>query len=1373
MDFPLLLQALAQVRQAVRTLVDAEDLSPLLEVIGTQLQCLHIPFQVLGINLIAPDRAELVAKHLLRQAGSTGWSWERQTQHDPLARKGVIVDFWRAGQVVYRPDLGQEDPYLESGWASRHPGQVVRSVVDVPFSHGTLAVNSSQPRAFSEDHLLILREMAAALSEGFHRQDDLRAFKRQALEAAALSQAILAMSRSQAPEEVFQVVVAGSARVMGCCRARVLLYDTREGILVHRASVGYDPELLSQVRVAPGEGGIGQVFASGGRFAGQEVAEPQANGLFAQAALAPRLAGEDQAAYLPLSLGKEQLGVLAVEGRPSPFDQRDLDLLEHLGEQGVLALERAQHLCQLEEVAAQGQQRVVRELAVQQIREAVWWMRGEEDIDLVLQCMTVELQVLGLDFDRLGVTLIEDRGEEPAVTWGSRRSEQGNGQWLSGSYVPPEDTALRRLIEGLVRIWHHKEMVYRPDLGAGDADLEYEHLRARNPQIRALIDLPFTHGILSLSSTHGQAFDGYLEVLETMALVLSEGFTRANDLKALEDQARARGALARGIATVVGSRNLEEVFDEVVVIAAEMMRATQAAIFLCDPQDQTLAPQAQVGGHRETYRELRVQRGEGVSGQALVTGDSVILSCGMAQPDPALAAGVGAAPWRALEPPVSAGWEVAVPLCEEGRTIGVLTVNGCPHRPAAEDLEHLQTLGHQAVLAIQRQQAFQTLQANEGRYRGLVESLEVIVWEADPATLAFRFVSPQAESMLGYPVTQWLGEEGFWAAHIHPDDRDQALANWRQTVAQGLDRTFSYRMLAADGQLLWIEHKAQVIPAPGGHSPQLMRGTLADITFRKQVEKQILLDLGLQRVRLAIMAMRHPEDWAVVAGRFYEELRQVVGCYRSSIQLVDREREGFTGYFTDGQSVTNHGFHALPASLRQVLSSKTSLYRRTREEIRQYGDLASAEVGCIVDVPFSGGTLGMSSTAEHAFDLEAIGVLESFAAVLSEGYLRLQDLRALEAKELQLRQSQKLEAIGQLTAGIAHNFNNMLQGVVGNLNLAMVDSPPTQQRWLRDAENVAMGAAQMVRQLMLYTRGEAGEFEAGPLELGRVVNDVLSLCRRTFDKSIEIRVTLPSDLPPVQGDGNQLEQVLLNLYMNARDALEEGAGTGFWIQTTARQVKQVAPKEAVVRSYVALQVSDNGPGMEDQVRERIFEPFFTTKEVGKGTGLGLATVYGILQHHQGWIECQSEVGKGTTFTLYLPVAAVSIPAVTGQASAPTIGGSETLLVIDDDPSVRRSMVQLLLHLGYEVLEAAHGLQGLEIAGAHAGHLDLVLLDLSMPGLSGREVLGQLQARDPGLKVIICTGYAADKAEVKGAVAVVRKPVTLRQLATTLRQVLDS
>lgn len=393
-----------------------------------------------------------------------------------------------------------------------------------------------------------------------------------------------------------------------------------------------------------------------------------------------------------------------------------------------------------------------------------------------------------------------------------------------------------------------------------------------------------------------------------------------------------------------------------------------------------------------------------------------------------------------------------------------------------------------------------------------------------------------------------------------------------------------------------------------------------------------------------------------------------------------------------------------------------------------------------------------------------------------EGILCI-NLDITERKQLedQLRQVQKMEAVGQLTAGMAHNFNNLLQGIIGNLGLALDDTSGELWNMLHDADEAAQRGAEIIRQLMVFTQVGSEEKHI-PVDLAQVIHSCLDICRETFDRRISFVYQGPGSLALVQGNFYQLEQALINLLLNARDAIDNRETEGGTIRVIAdlvhrRELERVV-QPVEVAQHARIRVADDGVGMDEQTRLRVFEPFFTTKEVDKGTGLGLATVYAILQEHQGWVECESEPGRGTTFSLFLPLGEQQVLPEAEEEGQSSPGGKETVLVIDDEESVRKSVGQILKRQGYTVMEERDGEGGLAVLQQHGTEIDLVLLDLSMPRRSGAEVLAELHRSDPEMKVIIFTGYAAHLDEFGAARAVINKPVRPAELLQKVRQVLD-
>ncbi len=415
-------------------------------------------------------------------------------------------------------------------------------------------------------------------------------------------------------------------------------------------------------------------------------------------------------------------------------------------------------------------------------------------------------------------------------------------------------------------------------------------------------------------------------------------------------------------------------------------------------------------------------------------------------------------------------------------------------------------------------------------------------------------------------------------------------------------------------------------------------------------------------------------------------------------------------------------------------------------------------------------------TANQIFDsrlpLESIG-------------FTLYDITERKLLENRLHQSQKMEVVGQLAGGIAHDFNNILTGILGNISLAMMEEDIQKiQPILTRVEQAGERAAGLVKQLLDFSRRSQVDIKA--ISLPAIINEVVGIIQNLFDRRIRISVEGSEHLPLVLADAGQMNQVVLNLCVNARDALEQAAQQG--ICSSPRidirmenlvicdgKLPQHSP--VVPGHYVKLSVSDNGIGMDEATLKRVFEPFFTTKSLGKGSGLGLATIYGIIHQHRGWIDVDSHVGEGTTFTICLPVAPNEPPEPVQSAVKPPIPhGNETVLIIDDEEVIRDLGTDMLSRLGYTVRTANDGQDGLDQFFRDRDCIDLVILDLSMPRLSGREVLAQIRSVEPEKKVIISSGYDVDQKsynfENLDASGFVAKPYNLAILAQKVRAVLD-
>jgi len=391
------------------------------------------------------------------------------------------------------------------------------------------------------------------------------------------------------------------------------------------------------------------------------------------------------------------------------------------------------------------------------------------------------------------------------------------------------------------------------------------------------------------------------------------------------------------------------------------------------------------------------------------------------------------------------------------------------------------------------------------------------------------------------------------------------------------------------------------------------------------------------------------------------------------------------------------------------------------------------------------------------------------------------DVTTQRTLEEQLRQSQKMEAVGQLAGGIAHDFNNLLTAILGSTQLLLHATPPDDPRHEDAVEikNAGVRAAELTRQLLAFSRRQV--LAPKVLGLNAVVAHMQKMLRRLLGEDIELAVTLAPDAGSVNADPGQLEQVLLNLAVNARDAMPTGGR--LTIETT-RVTLTVELAERRHRlppgDYACLAVTDSGSGMDEATQAHLFEPFFTTKEVGRGTGLGLATVYGIVKQSGGYIWVYSEVRHGTTVKVYLPRVAIAeedvapLPAV-AEPAAPR-GGSETVLLVEDAAPVRSLARRSLEASGYTVLDAADGAAALDLAARHGGGIDVLVTDVVMPGMSGRELAERLAPERPRMKVLYTSGYTDDAMVRQGVltagVAFLQKPFVPETLARKVREVLD-
>ena len=561
------------------------------------------------------------------------------------------------------------------------------------------------------------------------------------------------------------------------------------------------------------------------------------------------------------------------------------------------------------------------------------------------------------------------------------------------------------------------------------------------------------------------------------------------------------------------------------------------------------------------------------------------------------------------------------------------------------------------------------------------------------------------------------------------------------------------------------------LPETGPTEMVALATSFNEMTREVRVHRDQLEELVHQRTH-DLAASR--EDLAVTAA----QLKAAFGASRSAILLLRSDGQLLAANALFG---VTFGFDINPEVGTCRASLKSDLAACFSQPDIFLGAWERAETGSdeIIDLE-----LELFRPAKRIVNLYSAPVRLGEGAPVARIW-NFRDITEKRGLEMGLRQAQKMEAVGRLAGGVAHDFNNLLQGILGNIALIEQDAgpfaTPAASERIAMARHAGQRAAQIVKQLLGFSR--LSHLKLTQCEVNTVIRELHNIIRSTFDPRTEISTDLRDDCWKLRADATQIEQVVMNMVVNARDAMN-GCGR---IQISScnvylNETHLIQMPEGREGEYVRISVADNGSGMSPEVLSKIFEPFFTTKEQGKGTGLGLATSFGIVQQHGGWITCDSVVGTGTTFHIFLPRGTDEEPA---EIAAPAIplgpvrGGGETILLVDDEMVVRAVAQGLLKKLGYNVIMADDGEAALEILHRMDGGIHLCLLDLTMPRLSGRDTFTAMR-RGParGVPVVICSGYLVDLdgfAEETGSRpdAFVQKPYALDDLARCIRSVLDA
>jgi PAS domain S-box-containing protein len=636
-----------------------------------------------------------------------------------------------------------------------------------------------------------------------------------------------------------------------------------------------------------------------------------------------------------------------------------------------------------------------------------------------------------------------------------------------------------------------------------------------------------------------------------------------------------------------------------------------------------------------------------------------------------------------------------------------------------------------------RRQALEALQVADHRLLMAMQAAQLRTWHWDVIQDRFEVVGERPPE-LGPPLPPSGGLDRFLRP-VHSDDLGHVRAALRNTVETGAPVGTQFRVVLPDSSVRWKVARGCVVRDATGTITSVV-GVVLDVTDRLRNEE----------------ALRRSEEQY---RELFENANDIVYTHdlAGNFTSINKAAERVLGYSHD---------EVLTLNVRDVVAPEQLAIAQRMTANKVAGDTSRTEYElevCAKD--------GRRVTLEVNTRL----ILRDGAILGVQGIAR--DVTERKRLEWQLGQSQKMEAVGQLAGGIAHDFNNLLTAILGNAQLAQLSPPPTPdlRECLGEISGAAQRAAALTRQLLVFSRQE--QIDRRPVNLAATLGDFMRMLRRIIGEHIDVRLTVAPGVPAVMADPAQIEQVALNLAVNARDAMPDGGRLVIEVDhVMLEQPHGTSTASISPGRYVRLRFTDTGIGIQHDVRQRIFEPFFTTKPVGEGTGLGLAVVYGIVRQHEGVIDVASEPGNGTRFTIHLPAIESAVPGVVKPPPGIVEGGRETILVAEDEDALRRLTERLLTGLGYEVIVAENGAQALTLFEQQRDHIDLLLLDIVMPGKGGRDVYAAVRSSGSDVPVVFMTGYSADVAPhalgTDTGCRVLYKPYDLNELATVVREVLE-
>jgi PAS domain S-box-containing protein len=683
--------------------------------------------------------------------------------------------------------------------------------------------------------------------------------------------------------------------------------------------------------------------------------------------------------------------------------------------------------------------------------------------------------------------------------------------------------------------------------------------------------------------------------------------------------------------------------------------------------------------------------------------------------------------------------------------------------------------GRRAVLSINRdirglKQIQASLTASEKKFRLLIQNISEIVALIDAKGI-IRFISPQAERVLGTPASEFIGHDVF--EYVHPEERARAHEEFAKTVREpGENIPSMLRFREVNGK--WVPF--EVIANNQIHEPDVggVIFTARDLRYRRELE---------DTVRRANAEL----------DRRVEERTMELARANAALRLENRQRRYTERQLQESLSLLNATLESTVDGILVVSMDRT--IRSFNQKFMEMWRVPRSPLTAVTDHDLLRWAAPQLENSEEF--LNSTATLYASPDETSLDKLRLKDGRVFERYSQPLRmeskitgrvwsfrdvtqaqwlqeelfQAQKMEAVGRLAGGVAHDFNNVLMLISGYAEQLLEDAQlsDASRTLCRQLSAATKRAAALTRQLLAFSRKQPVTPKV--VDLNRIVSDLQSMLPRLLSDGIRLKITAAPGVLPVYADRAQIELMIVNLALNARDAMPQGGALSI---TTSDETLDcpVTIQAEPPKSYAVLQMSDTGHGMPPDVRSHIFEPFFTTKEVGKGTGLGLSTVYGIVEQAGGHISVESEPDQGTTFRVYFPKVDAPLAQDESEPAATPQKGQETILLAEDEEGIRMMTRAYLQSLGYTVLEAANSTDALRISREHRGPIHLLLSDILMPGMKGDDLARLIALERPGIVAIFISGYA-NAHDLDPRIKVLEKPFTFPDLGREVRETLDA